>query len=131
MSKETEPAYRAVMEAIEDKKGIEPVVLDVRGLSSVTDYLVVVTGSSPPHLRALSEEIVRRLKAAGAPVRRASGVPDSGWLVMDCMDVVVHLFTPDVRKYYAIEELWNDAPRPVSAVRSIFGEGSRGGPAGA
>lgn len=99
-------------QVLDGKKGEELVVLDVRGLSSVTDYYVIATGSSPPHLRALAETLDMELKRDGVPCYRQSGAPDSGWVVLDYVDVVVHLFAPEQRRYYDIERLWADA-RPV------------------
>lgn len=111
-----EPDYgdlaRLVRSAAEEKKGLEPVILDVRALSSVTDYFVIVTARSAPHLRALRDEVERVAETtAGARVWRVSGTPDSGWIVQDFLGVVVHLMTEEKRRYYALELLWNDAPR--------------------
>ncbi|MCX7818956.1 MAG: ribosome silencing factor [Kiritimatiellae bacterium] len=111
-----EPDYgalaRLVRSAAEEKKGQEPVILDVRTLSSVTDFFVIVTARSTPHLRALRDEVERAMKATGG-VRawRVSGTPESGWIVQDYLGVVVHLMTEEKRRYYALELLWNDAPR--------------------
>ena len=102
---------RLVLAAADDKKGQDPVALDVRGLSGVTDFFVIVSGGSPPHLKALAAEMAHRLKAAGGVKYRTSGSPESGWLVLDLLGVVVHLFTPEARTYYALEDLWRDAPR--------------------
>lgn len=102
---------RAALAALDEKKGIDPLVLDVSELSNVTDYYVMVTGNSPPHVKALSEELHRSLKQQGLRTHRQSGTPDSGWVVMDYVDVVVHIFSPDARAYYALEELWSDARR--------------------
>ncbi|MBU4460315.1 MAG: ribosome silencing factor [Verrucomicrobia bacterium] len=102
---------RAARTAAEEKKGIDTVILDVRGVSGVTDYYVIVTGTSAPHLKALDAEISRALKGAGRPAHRATGGSDSGWIVRDFLGVVVHLMTAEMRQYYAIEDLWGDAPR--------------------
>ncbi len=101
----------AARAAAEAKKGIEPVILDVRELSSITDLFVIVTGTSAPHLKALEAEISRRLKEIGHRKHRTSGSPESGWVVLDFLGIVVHLFTPERRARYALEELWGDAPR--------------------
>lgn len=102
---------RSAREAAESKKAINPVVLDVRGLSGITDFVLVATGSSGPHLKAMDAEIGRALKTAGRASHRASGSPESGWMVRDFLGLVVHLMTPEMRDYYAIEDLWSDAPR--------------------
>ena len=97
-------------QALLDKKAVNPVLLDVRTVSSVTDYYLVATGTSAPHLKALAEEVDHQVRAGGLQRRRRSGESASGWMVLDCGGVVVHLFLPHTRDYYAIEELWNDAP---------------------
>lgn len=98
-------------EAIEAKKGIDPVILDVRRVSSIADFFVLATGRNGPHLKAIAAEVSRLEAAQGQRRVRTTGAPDSGWVVLDFHGVVVHLFTPERRAYYALEELWNDAPR--------------------
>jgi ribosome-associated protein len=100
-----------IREALLSKKGMDLVVVDVRGLSPITDYVVIVTGSTAPQLKALSGAVVKDLKEAGEQPCRRSGEPDDGWVVLDCFDVVIHMFEKSLREYYAIEELWADAPR--------------------
>ena len=85
-------------------------MLDVRKTSSITDFHILATGTSSPHLRALANELRARLKDLGVPGYRSTGTPDSGWVVSDCVDVIVHLFSPEARAYYDLDELWKDAP---------------------
>ncbi len=87
------------------------VLLDVRGLSSVTDYYLIATGQNTPQLKAMAVELEKALEVAGASRYRKSGKPDSGWIVDDYVDIVVHLFSDEMRKYYDLEKLWNDAKR--------------------
>lgn len=94
--------------ALEDRLGRDIRVLDVRGTSTITDYCVVASGTSAPHLKALLSEVLHRMKAQGAPAR-SSGLPESGWVVVDCLDAVIHIFAPEARAYYQIENLWKDA----------------------
>mgnify|MGYP001233590482 CR=1 FL=1 len=105
-----EIAVRA-RDILESKHGAETRVFDVRGISSVTDYTVVTTGNSPPHLKALFEEVRQVLKREGADVFRKSGAPLSGWLLLDYVDAVIHIFDRERREYYAVEELWAAAPQ--------------------
>ena len=81
-------------------------------VSSVADCLVLCTGLNAPHLRALADEVVRQLRQESPPIapHRRAGSAESEWLVLDYVDVVVHLFTPSMRAYYALEQLWKDAP---------------------
>jgi len=96
-------------EALSSKKGENIVLLDVREVSSVTDYYVIATGANTPHLKALFQAVEQRLKAGGAACYRKTGNPESGWLVADYVDAVVHLFSRELRAYYALEALWSDA----------------------
>jgi ribosome-associated protein len=84
-------------------------IFDVRGLSSVTDFYVVATGTSAPHLKALLAETQRCMKDAGVSTYRTSGESDSGWVVVDFVHAVVHVFSTEARAYYAIEKLWATA----------------------
>ena len=103
--------------ALEERLGKDIRVLDVRGISNLTDYCVVASGTSAPHLKALTTEVQHSMKQRGIPARR-SGLPESGWVVVDCLDAVIHIFAPEARVYYAIETLWKGAtvvPLPSQA----------------
>ena len=96
----------------DDRKAEDPVILDVRGLSTVTDYFLLVTGRSRPHLRAIGEEVLLRLRRDhGIRPRCTDGAPASSWMVIDYGDVMVHIMSPEVRVRYDLESLWGDAPR--------------------
>lgn len=97
--------------ALEGRKGEQVVVLDVRKFATVADYLVLVSGSSAPHLKALANEVIRALKEDGVHCYRKSGMPDDGWMVLDYVDVVIHIFQADLRSYYALEDLWTEGSR--------------------
>jgi len=84
-------------------------VFDVRGMSSVTDFYIVASGTSAPHLKALIAESKRRMRELGVDGARTSGEPDSGWVVVDYVHAVVHVFSPEARTYYGIERLWSTA----------------------
>jgi ribosome-associated protein len=84
-------------------------IFDVRGLSSVTEYYVVATGTSAPHLKALIAETQHQMKKSGIATYRKSGESDSGWVVVDYVYAVVHVFSTEARAYYAIEKLWSTA----------------------
>ena len=97
---------------LDGKKGENVVVLHVTDVSSVTDYMILCTGLNAPHLRALSDEVAKQLRLETPPVaaHRHAGSAESEWYVLDYIDFVVHLFTPSMRTYYALEQLWKDAP---------------------
>ncbi|MCB1224818.1 MAG: ribosome silencing factor [Verrucomicrobiales bacterium] len=95
-----------------DKKAADITILDVRGLSPITDFFVLCTATSRPHLRAIRDEVAAELKNAHhTPARVVDGSFESHWLILDFTDVVVHVFTDEKRGFYSLEDLWNDAPR--------------------
>lgn len=94
------------------KKAEDIVILDVRELSSVTDYFVIASGTSEPHLRAIVGEIADKLEAEHHERPRAvDGTLQTAWVVLDYFDVIVHVMRQDVRERYDLETLWGDAPR--------------------
>jgi ribosome-associated protein len=95
--------------ALEEKKVEDLRVMDVSEQSSITDFLILATGTSSPHLRALRIEVEKALDAAKARIVGMEIPQDSGWMVIDAFDVMVHLFTADQRERYALENLWKDA----------------------
>ena len=96
---------------LEGKKGEDIQLLDVRRVSEIADYVLVVSGSSPPHLKALFNEVVQELKQCGAAAYRKAGAAECGWMVVDYVDVIIHIFSPAARQYYGVEELWARARR--------------------
>jgi ribosome-associated protein len=99
-------------ELADNKKGEDILVLDVREISSITDYFVIASGTSEPHLRAISEEILDTLRDDyGLRPKSVDGTWQGGWLVLDLFDVIVHVMRPEVRVRYDLEGLWGDAPR--------------------
>jgi ribosome-associated protein len=99
-------------ELAENRKGENIVILDVRELSSVTDYFVICTGTSEPHLRAIVDELTSRLRQEHELRPRAmDGSFHTAWVVLDFFDVIVHVMRADVREHYDLEGLWGDAPR--------------------
>jgi ribosome-associated protein len=102
-------AQRAARAAL-DRKALDLVVLDVKGLSSVTDYFLVCSGRSTTHLATITEAIGAALKQDGVRPLHAEGATESGWVLLDYGDVLMHVFLEDTRAYYALERLWGDAP---------------------
>ena len=95
--------------ALDEKKAIDLRVLDVSEQSSITDYLIIATGSSEPHLRALRIELEKALDASQTHIVGMEIVQESGWIVVDAFDVMIHIFLPDTRERYGLENLWKDA----------------------
>jgi len=96
---------------LDAKKGENIIALDVRKLSAVTDYHVLCTGSNSRHLKALVDDCENVLGGSGAKAYRRSGTPESGWIILDYVHFVIHVFTEQAREHYALETLWKDAPR--------------------
>lgn len=98
-------------QTLEEKKGDHITILDVRKLSSVTDYYVICTGNNTRHYRALIDACEKALTAGGRKAYRSSGSPESAWMILDYLDIVIHVFGEQAREHYALETLWKDAPR--------------------
>ena len=94
-----------------DRKALDIVQLDLRGIIGYTDYFVICTGRSDRQAKAIHDAIHQGLKAEyGILPRRVEGLTQSRWILMDYLDVVVHVFTPETREYYRLEQLWGEAP---------------------
>ena len=87
------------------------IVLDLRGISPVTDYFVICTGTSDRQLQAVADHITNHGKQVGQKVWRVAGAQQAQWIAMDFVDVVVHLFDQEHRQYYDLELIWGEAPR--------------------
>jgi ribosome-associated protein len=102
-------ARRAAWVAL-DKKALDVTVLDVHAISSITDYFLLCSGKSTTHVRTIADAIRTELKENGIRPLHAEGAADSGWVLLDYGDVLMHVFLEDTRAYYALERLWGDAP---------------------
>lgn len=98
---------RSIVNALEDKKGEDIVLLEIQEISSFADYFVICTATSDRMLDALADETGKTAKQKFGLIGRIEGIPQSGWMVVDLGDVVVHLFSQEQRDYYRLEELWN------------------------
>lgn len=94
-----------------DGKAEDVVVLDVRKMSSFTDYFVIFSGKSTRHVQALADSIEQELRSKRINTSRAEGLSEGKWVLLDFDDVVVHIFYHDQRDFYDLEGLWDDAPR--------------------
>jgi ribosome-associated protein len=94
-----------------DKKAADLLELDLRGLVSYTDYLLICTGNTERQTKAIHDSIAEGLShERGLRPRRVEGLPNARWILMDYLDVVVHIFTPATREFYRLEALWGEAP---------------------
>jgi len=107
-----ESLARLCAEAALDKKAEDVVILDMRGISSFTDFFVIVSGTSEPQLKAIAASIRERVReATGQRPTAEDGFPVSQWVIVDYGSVIVHIFHADKRSVYGLEDLWNDAKR--------------------
>ncbi len=95
-----------VASALADRKAVDPVILDLRGLSEATDYFVIASGTSDTHVRGMAEHLMERVHP-----HHVEGLTQGRWVLLDYVDIVVHLFHPELREFYQLERLWGDAPR--------------------
>ncbi len=102
-----------VVETLNDMKARDIVVMDVRGKTSVTDYMVVASGTSDRHVKAVAETVGYRAKEAGEPPLGSEGIADGEWALVDLNGVVLHVMLPKVRDFYNLERLWS-APALVA-----------------
>jgi len=103
---------RAVVEVVSDKLASDIVLLDMCGMCSYAEYIVLVNGESSRQLDAIADEVVHALKRQGNPLPRREGTSASGWMLLDFSDVVVHIFAPAERAYYKLDDMWSTA-RPI------------------
>ena len=102
------------MEAASDKQASDIVLLDIRGVCSFADYFVICSGESERQIKAIYDEVEHALKKEGILPYHCEGALDSGWLLLDFGDVIVHIFAPLERGYYQLDELWHGATPVVT-----------------
>jgi ribosome-associated protein len=103
-------ALRLALDAIQDLKGTQLVVLDLRGLNDATDYFVIASGTSDAHVRGIAESVMDKLDRRGHHTHHVEGLNGGSWVLLDFVDFVIHLFHPETRSFYQLERLWDDAP---------------------
>jgi len=109
LTEDNEKTLGLIVEALDAKQAEELRILDVRGISTITEFIIIANGTSNPHLRALRGAVEKALKDAGVYLIGADTAEGSGWLVLDAFDCMIHLFTREMRHNYRLEQLWNDA----------------------
>jgi len=100
-----------VIAALQDIKGVDIRVIDVRGLTSITDRMVIASGTSTRHIKALADNVVLEAKRHGFAALGVEGEDTTGWILVDLSDVVVHIMMPETREFYALEKLWSVGDR--------------------
>jgi ribosome-associated protein len=92
-----------------DLKANDVVLLDVRGVTDMTDYFVIASGTSDTHVRSVAEHVLEELRKVGQRAHHVEGVQQGRWVLLDYVDIVVHIFHPTLREFYQLERLWGDA----------------------
>lgn len=109
MTIKSEQLLKLALDAVQDKKAMNVVALDLRGVSLISDYFIICHGNSDTQVQAIVTEVRKVAQESGARVRGIEGMDSARWVLMDLGDVVVHVFHRDEREYYNIERLWSDA----------------------
>ena len=104
------------------KNAADVMIIDLRGLSSITDYFVIGTAGSEPQIKAVVEQIAGDLKDRGTIPLHTEGKQSWRWVLLDCVDVVIHVFRAEIRSFYGLERLWGDAPRITVSTDTETGE---------
>jgi ribosome-associated protein len=107
-SSSLELARKAAQIALEYKAN-DVVLLDLRGVSDMTDFFIVASGTSDTHVRSIGEHLAEEMKKVGSPVYHMEGTTQGRWVLLDFVDFVVHVFHPTLRDFYQLERLWSDA----------------------
>lgn len=110
VKKSTKITAKKVVGFALEKKAESIDLMDLRGLSPVTDFFIVCTGSTDVHVRAIADSVVENCEKDGIAVYHVEGYESLRWVLIDLIDIVVHVFQPEVRAYYQLERLWGDAP---------------------
>lgn len=105
-----------ILSRLDDMKAEDTVTIDLRGKSSITDYMVVTTGRVNRHVGAIAENVAKGLKEAGIAAPHVEGLPNCDWVLIDAGDVVVHVFRPEVREFYNLEKMWT-SDKPAARAR--------------
>lgn len=113
---DTQEIAQRAAEAAEGKKAFDILILDLRGLTAITDFFVICSASSTTQVDAIADGVGSSLARSDIYPSHIEGTQESSWVLMDYGDVVVHIFNEETRAYYALERLWNDAPRMPFAV---------------
>lgn len=112
----------AIVQSIDDDKGEDIIVVDLHDKSNIADFVVIASGRSSRQVGSMADHLVQRLQASLSYRIAIEGLPQADWVLIDCGDVIVHLFRPEVRDFYAIEKMWGLEPPKMPSPETSFGE---------
>jgi ribosome-associated protein len=113
---DAEETLNLILSRLDDMKAEETVTIDLRGKSSITDYMIVTTGRVNRHVGAIAENVAKGLKESGIEAPHVEGFPNCDWVLIDSGDVIVHVFRPEVREFYNLEKMWT-SEKPAKKAR--------------
>jgi ribosome-associated protein len=112
---DAEQTLKIILARLDDMKAEDTVTIDLRGKSTIADYMIVTTGRANRHVGAIAENVVKELGQAGLKGVHVEGLPNCDWVLIDTGDVIVHVFRPEVRSFYSLEKMW----APVRAAAKL------------
>jgi ribosome-associated protein len=121
LTRRTKSVAKKIINYALSKKAQDVVLLDLRKLTSLTDFFVICCGTSDIQIKAIAEAVIEGCEKNDLGIYNVEGLEGSRWVLIDLVDVVVHIFHPEVRNYYRLEQLWGDAPREHFGIESEAG----------
>lgn len=109
----TDQLKHLAIEAVNDLKAIDLTTMDVRGLTTITDFMIICTGRSNRHVKSIADNVIKKAKESGVSYIRTEGQKEGEWVIVDLADVIVHIMLPTMREFYNLEDLWE----PVKELR--------------
>jgi ribosome-associated protein len=103
---DADETLKIVLDRLDEMKAEDTVTIDLRGKSSIADYMIVTTGRANRHVGAIAENVVKELGEAGMKGVHVEGLPNCDWVLIDTGDIIVHVFRPEVRTFYSLEKMW-------------------------
>ena len=97
-----------ILKALDTNKALDVVSIDLKNKSSIADYMIIASGTSSRHIQALSEQVVEEIKISGIKNCKIEGIESNDWKLIDGIDIIVHIFNPEKRKFYELEKMWSE-----------------------
>ena len=107
MEKNTNLKY-IILDALDSNKSLDIISIDLKNKSSMADYMIIASGTSSRHIQALSEQVLEKLRANGVKNSKIEGKESSDWKLVDGIDLIVHIFNPEKRRFYELEKIWSE-----------------------